>query len=63
MEQALRLSEEKFHALVENAKDVHFSLDAEGRFTCISPIIERFAHYPESEIIGQSFARFVRPDD
>ncbi len=58
-----RLSEEKYRALVENTNDVHFSTDAQGYFTYISPAIERFAHYQEAEVIGQPFARFVHPDD
>ena len=62
-EEAQRLSEENYRALVENINDVIFSLDAQGRFTYISPAIERFAFYKANEIMGQPFTRFVHPDD
>ncbi|MBI5569429.1 MAG: PAS domain S-box protein [Desulfomonile tiedjei] len=62
-ETALGLSEETYRRLVENINDVIFSLDVQGRFTYISPVIERFAHYDVSEVIGQPFYRFVHPDD
>ncbi|MEW5868229.1 MAG: GAF domain-containing protein [Chloroflexota bacterium] len=56
-------SEEIYRTLVENINDVVFSLDAQGRFTYISPAIERFALYKVSEVIGQPFIHFVHPDD
>jgi len=62
MNEAWKL-EANYHALVENINDVIFSLDAQGRFTYVSPAIERFAHYPVSQVIGQPFERFVHPDD
>jgi PAS domain S-box-containing protein len=55
--------EANYHALVENINDVIFSLNTQGRFTYVSPAIERFAHYQTSEVIGQPFDCFVHPDD
>ena len=62
-ERAGKLSEEKYRALVENINDVHFSVDAQGRFDYVSPAIKQFARYEVDEIVGQHFAHFVHPDD
>ncbi len=62
-EQALRRSEEKYRTLVENLSEVIFTLDAQGRFTYISLAIEQYTGYRADEVIGQSFTRFIHPDD
>ena len=56
-------AEDRYRLLVENINDVSFSLDTKGRFIYISPVVERKTGYSPREIIGQSFGRFVHPDD
>lgn len=63
IEIALRQSEEKYRSLVENISEVIFSIDLEGKFTYISPLVEQFAGYKVEEIIGRPFTDFVYPDD
>ena len=62
-EEALQRSEEKYRSLVENINDIIFSTDIAGRFTYVSPAIERRTGYKAEEVIGQSFSRFIHPDD
>ena len=62
-EEALRESEEKYRALVENLNEAIFSTDLEGKLTYISPTIERFTHFQAAELIGRNFDQFVHPDD
>jgi PAS domain S-box-containing protein len=62
-EEALRRSEEKYRALVENLNEAIFSTDLEGRLTYISPAIELFTHFRADELIGRPFAQYVHPDD
>ncbi|MGA2404165.1 MAG: PAS domain S-box protein, partial [Syntrophobacteraceae bacterium] len=62
-ENALRESEETFRTHIENSFDVIFTLDKEGKFVFVSPAWERHFGYPVSDVIGNSFAPFVHPDD
>ena len=62
-EERLRESEEKFRTLVENLNDVICTLDAQCRFTYVSPSAERVIGYGANEMIGQSFSRFVPAED
>lgn len=54
---------ENYRALVENLNDVVFSLDAEGRFSYVSPIIENLSGYSVPEVLGKRFSLFVHPED
>jgi PAS domain S-box-containing protein len=62
-EEALRASEEQHRALIENLNEIIFTLDKLGRFTYISPVIERVLGYRPQDILGQPFNCFVHPDD
>ena len=60
---ALLVSEEKYRSLVENINDVIYTLDSVGRFTYVSPVIEKVSSYKTGDLIGKNFADFVYPDD
>ena len=60
---SLRESELKYRMLVENINDVLFTIDAAGKFTYVSPVIERLSGLKTDEILGRSFVDFVHPDD
>ncbi|MBI5578959.1 MAG: PAS domain S-box protein [Deltaproteobacteria bacterium] len=62
-EEAVQESEEKYRALVENINDVVFTVDIQGLFTYLSPVIEKISGYTSEEMIGQSFSRFIFQDD
>ncbi len=58
-----RESEENYRSLVENINDVIFTLDAGGRFTYVSPVIERISGYTPEDFLGAPFQDFIHPDD
>lgn len=54
--------EERYRMLAENARDVIWMLDLEGRFTYVSPSVERLRGYTPEEVIGQSMDQALTPD-
>jgi two-component system cell cycle sensor histidine kinase/response regulator CckA len=62
-EQALRDSEARFRALIENAFDITAISDGEGVLRYVSPSVERILGYEPHELEGSTFLTFVHPDD
>jgi PAS domain S-box-containing protein len=62
-EEALRKSEARFHALVQNALDIVMVTDAQGAIRYVSPSVERVLGYRAEEVIGTVTAEYVHPDD
>jgi PAS domain S-box-containing protein len=55
-EEALRRSEERHRALVEQATDIIAALDSGGKFLSLNPAFERITGWPADEWIGRDFA-------
>ena len=62
-EAAVAESEAKFRRLVEDASDFIYTVDADYRFTYLSPQFTQIWGYPVEEFINQPFAPLVHPDD
>ncbi|HEY7295478.1 MAG TPA: PAS domain-containing protein [Dehalococcoidia bacterium] len=62
-EDALRRSEERFRALVQQSSDVVVVLDEQGVMRYVSPSVRRVFGYEADEVTGQSAFAFVHADD
>ncbi|HEY0673106.1 MAG TPA: PAS domain S-box protein [Longimicrobiales bacterium] len=62
-EEAVRASEERFRVLVENASELVFTTDENGRFTFVSQSFDRGLGYEPSELIGQDVYSLLHPED
>ncbi|HZM25643.1 MAG TPA: PAS domain S-box protein, partial [Anaerolineales bacterium] len=58
MEEALRLSEQKYRTIYQNVADVIYETDNQGNLTSISPSIEKRGGYRPEELIGRSVTEF-----
>jgi PAS domain S-box-containing protein len=62
-EEALRRSEERFRALVENTSDWLWETDAKGVLSYSSPKSRAVLGYEPREMIGKTFVDFVAPEE
>ena len=61
-EEALRISEENFHQLVENANSIILTLDKGGIITSMNNFGLKFFGYGEDEIIGKNLINTIIPE-
>jgi len=61
--EALRLSEERFRSLVENANDVIFSMKPDGRLTYVSPKFTDATGYEVEDVLGKTLFPMMDPED
>lgn len=62
-EEALRESEKRFRDIAESSVDWLWEVDAEGRYTYVSPVVMRVLGYSPDEVRGKFFYDFFHPDD
>ncbi len=62
MEQALRESEEKFRAVIEEAVEIVFTTDDRGHLTYVNPAAVRSTGYSEDELMKKNYIDLVGPE-
>lgn len=63
VEEGLRASEERFHAIFDSAPIGISLLDPEGRYLAINPARQDTLGYTESELLGRHYLEITHPDD
>ena len=62
-EEALLESERRFRDVAENAQEWVWEVDAEGKYTYASPIVEKLLGYKSEEILGKYYYDLFIPQD
>jgi two-component system sensor histidine kinase UhpB len=62
-ELALRRSEEKYRLIAHNTRDVITMVDADGRFTYVSPSVHASLGFVPEELVGTDALELVHPED
>ncbi len=63
LEDQLRSNEEKYRSLVENISECIWELDAQGRFTYLSPRFQELTGYSPAEFLGKTPASLIPEDE
>jgi PAS domain S-box-containing protein len=63
VEQALRLSEERFRHLAEGVADIIWTTDAKDRFTYCTPAVYNILGYTQDEILHQNRQKLMYQDE
>lgn len=58
----LAISEERYRLLAEHASEVIWTMDLDGRFTYISPSVEKLRGYTVAEVMQQSLDQALTPE-
>lgn len=61
--QALRASQEKYRDLIENARDIIFTLDLDGNFTSVNRAGEKISGYRRNELPPVNIAQILAPEN
>jgi len=63
LHQSLLASEQEYRTLVENATELIWTLDMEGRFTFVNRQAEEASGHRAEDLLSQSFAPMIAPQD
>jgi two-component system, cell cycle sensor histidine kinase and response regulator CckA len=60
---ALKANEEKYRLIIENSRDLIYTLSPEGKFLFLSPAVTPLLGYDAAALVGRPFQTIIHPDD
>jgi PAS domain S-box-containing protein len=60
---ALKKSEQKYRLLAENALDIIWTVDLDGRLTYVSPAIEKLIGFTDAEVLNMPMTDYIVEED
>ncbi len=63
VEARLLQSSQRLAGIVQHAREIIYTLSAEGRIDFVSPAVSTVLGYAPEEVLGRHFAAFVHPED
>jgi diguanylate cyclase (GGDEF)-like protein/PAS domain S-box-containing protein len=61
--EALQKSEQRFVDIADNAEEWIWEVNAEGKYTYASPVVEKILGYKQEEMLGMHFFELFHPED
>jgi PAS domain S-box-containing protein len=62
LQKHLEIKENQFRKMVEDANDMMYELDENGKFSYVNPIMEAICEWPKDELLQKHYWEIVRPD-
>lgn len=62
-EERLRMSEERYRSIVQNAQEIIFEVNVDGTITSLNTAFEKLTGWRTSDWVGRSFDGLLRPED
>jgi signal transduction histidine kinase len=63
MQEAIQQERDRFRDVANNTGDWIWEIDADGKYTFSSPVVEQILGYKPEEVIGRKMLDFVPPED
>jgi PAS domain S-box-containing protein len=58
----LEASEKQFRELINNAQEMIYELDVDGRFSFVNPVMESISEYSKEELLKKHYWEIIHPD-
>jgi PAS domain S-box-containing protein len=62
-EEVLRESEALYQSILENARDIIFTISSDFTITSLNPAFETITQWPREQWLGKNFPSLIHPDD
>jgi PAS domain S-box-containing protein len=63
LQEHLETKEKQYRELIENAEEVIYELDEDGKFTYLNPTTEVITEYTQAELLHKPYWRILHPDN